>query len=38
MSFPAGLLVLAVLVLGVALAASGAPRQRRPRLAARLDP
>jgi tight adherence protein C len=38
MSFPAGLLVLAMLVGGVALAGSGAPRQRRPRLAARLDP
>ena len=38
MSFPAGLLVLALLVGGVALAGSGAPRQRRPRLAARLDP
>jgi hypothetical protein len=38
MSFPSGLLVIGVLVLGVALAVSGAPRQRRPRLAARLDP
>jgi tight adherence protein C len=38
MSFPSGLLVIAVLVLGVALVVSGAPRQRRPRLAARLDP
>ena len=38
MSFPSALLVIVVLVLGVALAVSGAPRQRRPRLAARLDP
>ena len=32
------LLVSLVLVLGVAVAVSGAPRRRRPRLAARLDP
>jgi tight adherence protein C len=33
-----GLLVSLALALGVALAASGAPRRRRPRLAARLEP
>jgi tight adherence protein C len=38
MSVPAGLAISAALVLGVVLAASGAPRLRRPRLAARLDP
>jgi tight adherence protein C len=35
---PAAVLVSAGLVAGVVLAASGAPRRRRPRLAARLDP
>ena len=35
---PVAVLVSAGLVAGVVLAASGAPRRRRPRLAARLDP
>jgi tight adherence protein C len=37
-SLAIGLLVSLALVVGVALAASGAPRRRRPRLAARLEP
>jgi tight adherence protein C len=37
-SLAVGLLVSLAMVLGVTLAASGAPRRRRPRLAARLEP
>jgi tight adherence protein C len=37
-SVPAGLLISTALVVGMVLVASGAPRLRRPRLAARLDP